>query len=135
MAGPRARAGLVEARARCFSADTQRLAAGSQDAQLRAGVQQGVGERGAAFNEVLAIIQNQEQLRGGEIPRDESLSVTAPGFLDDHGLGYGLRNESGIGDRGELDPPDPAPGTPRHQGGHSERESGLAAPTRTREGE
>jgi hypothetical protein len=45
----------------------QGLPAGRQDLKLRAGPKQGIGERGALLDQVLAVVQDQKRLPGLQV--------------------------------------------------------------------
>jgi hypothetical protein len=108
--------------------EPQRLAAGRQDADVRAGAQQRLGQRGAGADEVLAVVEHEQEALGPQrvAERGQQGAAGLLAHADDgrHRLGDGGR----VGERGELDQPDAAgEPLPREQGlRHPEGQPRLA---------
>src|SRR5919202_1219514 len=71
----------------------------------RAGVQQGISERGAAFHQVLAVVQNQERLLGLQMMRKHVWERGAGALAPAKTRGNRLWHEIGVRKRCQLDPP------------------------------
>ncbi len=109
-------------------ADPQRFAAGDQDAQRRAGRQQISSEHRALVEEVLAVVQNQQQIARpqilGERPYDILVSHREPQRLRDR-----KRDQSGVGDAGELHQGHAVGERPLRLAGDLRGQTGFSDPT------
>jgi hypothetical protein len=110
----------------------QRLAAGDQDGDVWAGVQDGLHGAGDAVEQVFGVVEAQQRPPRGQMRAE---GVHAP--TDDrraNGLGDGLRHRCAVTHRGELNPPD-AVGVPIGlTGGGLRRQPRLAGTTRPGQG-
>ena len=75
-----------------FAIDTQRLAAGGQDLEVRAVTQQRLTQRGAGCQHVLAVVEDEERVAWAEVidERRDWICAGRERYCDDpcHGLGY-----------------------------------------------
>jgi hypothetical protein len=113
--------------------DAQGLAAGGQDLQARAGAEQGVGERRAGPEQVLAVVQHQQEAAGAERVAHRREQRAAGLLLDAHRRRDGLRHERRVRQRRQLHRPHPVRVAPQRRGGDPEGEAGLARPARPSE--
>ena len=94
-------------------------------------MEQGVGEAGACIDQVLAVIEEQQELALAERRADLINDGPPRLFTDVHGRGNCPRNACRIGDGRQLDQPHPIGITVEDSGGEVEGEPGLAAAART----
>ena len=109
-----------------LAGNPERLAAAGQNAQLRVGMQQRVGQLGACVDQVLAIIQYQQHILIAQV-RGERGEQRPAGLLThtQHG-GDCLRNERRIGQWRQLDQPDSIREPRVHRRRQLQRQAGLA---------
>ena len=88
-----------------LAGDAQSLPAGGQDAQLRTGTQQRLGELGAGLDQMLAVVQNQQHLLGSEVVRERLGQRAARLLANAQGGGHRLWHERRIRQRRQLHQP------------------------------
>ena len=88
-----------------FGPQAQRLLAGGQHAQRRCALQQPVDEVGDGLEQVLAVVEHEQHLATCQ-RIDEGLEAGLA-LRNRHAelLRHGMRQKSGVGEAGELDPP------------------------------
>ncbi len=115
--------------------DVERLSAGRQDPQPRRRPQQRLGQLRAPIDQVLAGVQDQQEMPVGQTVREQIQRVTGGlvGQADAgcHGTGQQLR----IAQRGQLDQPHPVVEGPAQIGGHTQGQPGLPHPARAAQGD
>ncbi len=88
-----------------FALDAERLAARGEHAQAGTAAEQAMGHLGGGPHEVLAVVEEQEQLLRAQVV-DERVEGRLPGLrLDPQGPGDLGDDEPGVADGGELDEP------------------------------
>ena len=109
-------------------ADAQRLAAGGQQVHPRAPPQDRLRGLGAGADQVLAVVQHDQDVLGGQGVEQgvQGGPARLPG--DPQRLRNGRRHGVLVGDRGQLHQPHPVPGPVQQLGGHLQAQPGLAAP-------
>ena len=90
-----------------FALRPERLAAGGDHPRCRVGAQQQLGHPRRCVDHMLAIVEHQHQLLGAERVGDGWRRCHARSELEPERGGDGDRNELGIGQRRELDGPNP----------------------------
>jgi hypothetical protein len=140
-----------------FPRDVQRLAAGGQDADLRAGGEDAVGQRRRGLDQVLAVVQDQQRSlcgqrgqhpaervrllvrrRGltGRQPRGQRLAGVEQRLLAQAEHAQDGGDEVGrVGDGGQLDQPHPVGHRGRLGAGGLDGQPGLARPAGAGEGD
>jgi hypothetical protein len=91
----------------CLSIDSQRLPARRDDFQFGAGMQKMVREPGTGLDEVLAVIQHEQHLFAAQIIGEGVDQRDALGFAQMEDGGNGREDVGRVGQRRELDEPDP----------------------------
>jgi hypothetical protein len=104
-----------------LAADAERLAAGDQQMHPRAAPRDGISDLRAGADQVLAVVQHDQDVLGREgidqgLQHRPAPAARWPG--DPQRIGDGRRHVLGVGDRGQLDQPDPVPGPVEQLGGH-----------------
>ena len=115
--------------------DAQRLTGGRQDLQVRAGAKQGFGERRAGSDQVLAIVQDQQQLPGPQVVGERLRHRAARLLAHAEGRGYGFGREGGVREGRQTHPPHPVAEPPDEVLGDPQGEARLAASPGSGEGE
>ena len=112
--------------------DAQRLPAGGEHPQQRAGPQEGVDQGRAGPQDVLAVVDHEDRLPLAEVV-DEGVDQ-GPGRLLHHadGGGDGAGHQRLVGERGQVDEPAPVGVGRQRAAGDLERQAGLARPGRVR---
>jgi hypothetical protein len=105
---------------------SERLAAGGDDTQARAGAQHSLDHRRGGGDNMLAGVQHQQQLPIGERLRYALRRNLTRAKLEPDRSGNRGGNERGIGERRELDQPHPVGKLRQHSTCHREREPRLA---------
>ena len=113
-----------------LAADSERLAAGGDQAQPRAPPDQGVGGLGARVDQVLAVVEHDQ-----DVLRDQGVEQGLQGrparLRDDpERSGDGRRHRLRIGDRGQFDQPHPVAAAVEQIGGDLQTQPRLAAAAR-----
>ncbi len=111
-----------------LSADAERLTAGGEQAHPRASPDEGIGGLGARVDQVLAVVEDdQDVLRDQGV--EQGLQGGPAGLRDDpERSGDGRRHGLGVGDRGQFDQPHPVAAAVEQLGGHLQAQPRLAAP-------
>ena len=111
-----------------LSADAERLAAGGQQMHPRAAPQDQLSGLGAGADQVLAVVEHDQDVQGGQ--RIQQGLGDGPAGLpgDPQRPGNGRRHRILVGDRGQLHQPHPITGPIQQLGGHLQAQPGLAAP-------
>lgn len=93
-------------RAQHLAGDPQRLAARGEDPHTRAGAQEQAGDPCHVLDQMLAVVQDEQQLavlQGGEEPVGGVPRGGAETFAQTEGGEQGVGELGGVGERGELD--------------------------------
>ena len=80
---------------------------------------------------MLAVVQYQERLPGFEVLDEQPEKRTAGNLAHTHRSRHRLRYQVGVGDRGQVYPPDTVPELLRNLACHPKGETRLAAASRT----
>ena len=118
-----------------FSLDAERLAAGGEDRQRRAGDQQPLGEAGHRGGQVLAVVQHDQRPPAGHVRGDRLGGVLSRRVRRAELAGHRLADDRGIGGRREFHPADPAGEGVTRDGGGGQRQPRLAGPAGAGQGE
>ncbi len=117
-----------------LAGDPQRLAAGGQDAQARAGPQQRVRELGTRLDQVLAVVQHQQRRPSLEMLDQQVGRIAVRALPQPQRRRHGPRDQPGVAGRGQLHQPDAIPERLQQLGGGLERQAGLAGAARADQG-
>ena len=111
-----------------LAVDNQRFPAGGQHPQPGRRPQQQVGQLGGRVHQVLAVIQNQQQLPPGQIVRQRGGRRVAGPVLQAQDTRDGLGHQRLLPQLIQPDQPHPAGKRPRQPGRGPQRQPGLAHP-------
>jgi hypothetical protein len=118
-----------------FTVDAQGLPAGRQHRGARAGAHEAVDQRGAAVEQVLAVVEHQQQpVPVGQRGQHGALFVPVPWIADRQHERHLVDDERGIGETGEVDQPGPAREVRGDHRGRLEGQAGLPDPAGAGEG-
>ena len=109
------------------------LAAGGEDAQRPARLQQPLGELRARPRQVLAVVQDEQQPAVRHMSFERLGKRSPGGFLDPEHRGHGLRHQPLVGERCELHEPHAIGVVDERDGRHLEGQAGLAGAARAGE--
>ena len=101
-----------------FAGYVQRLPAGCQDPQPRRLLQQRLGERRALLQEVFAVVQDQQHLPVAQVVGEDGQRVAPGRLVDLQRLRHCLREQTGVGEVGEVDQPHLVGERPMQAGRH-----------------
>ena len=114
-----------------FAGDPQRFAAGGQDGQLRAGLQQRICQAGAGLDHVLAVVQDQQQLLlSRDIPAAASIAWGPVSSRRPRARAVTVGHQGRVGQRGQLHQPDAVSELLHQPGRGLQRQAGLAGAAR-----
>ena len=118
-----------------LTGNAQRLAAGGQDGQPGRVAQQRVGLTGAGVNQMLAVVQDHQQLLVAQIVGQRSIERTARLLRHAQRAADGRDQQRRVGYRGQLDQPGAVRVALEPVGGKLQRKSRLARPSRPGQGQ
>ena len=106
-----------------LAVDGERLAAGGEDVQVGAGLQERLGQCGDGSDQVLAVVQHQQQTTGAQVVGQRRRQRPARLLANAQDGGDRVRHQLGIGQRRQLDQPDAV----RERVQHAQRDSASAS--------
>ena len=118
-----------------LAANAQRRAAGGQDLKRRTGIEEGRGGRGHGRDEVLAVVEEEQELlaaEGGDEPVDE---WPLAGLRHLEGAGNRGQHQGWIAQRGQIDEDDAVGERARHLVRDRQRQARLADAAGTGQGQ
>ena len=104
------------------------LAAGRQDAQAHSRAEQRFRELSAGGNQVLAIVEEQENLAIANVVRQRFADGPVRALSNVEHRGHGLSHQARIGERRQVDDPDAVGKTIEHVRRQFQGQAGLATP-------
>ena len=109
--------------------------AGGQHPQQGAGPQEGVDQGGGVRQDVLAVVDQQHRLHQPEVVDQGVDQRCGPWFHHAHRRGHGPGHLGAVAHRGQVDEPGPAGVGSQRPVRDLQRETGLARPRRSGEGD
>ena len=113
-----------------LTGNAERLPAGGEDVQVGAGVQEVLDEDGARIDQMLTVVEHEQQSSRRQVVA-ENAGQRPSGLLPYlESSGHGLCHQGRIGQRRQLDQPDPVVEDLHQLAGRDQREPGLSRAAR-----
>jgi hypothetical protein len=109
-----------------FAGDAEGLAGGSEDVEVRAGEEEGVGEASGGVDEVFAVVEDEEEVFSLEEEDEGVFGEEARLLAEVECLGDGVGDEVGVGELSELGEEDAVLEGVEEVGGDLEGEASFA---------